>query len=351
MNMQNSMKWVLVVLSIIYVFLLISCSGEYIYRKDVEQLSKPGALDLPLTGFYSHYRYKLLDRYQFKHQWLRESNCQYSKIESEKYESKDRLTKDRFFDVDDIYEEGNSTWQRDGTRPARNFDRFVRPEYTVQTRSGLKTEKGYNVLCLETWWVTSHSIALFLRKQPLDEMKAGFSKWYPEGVWTTKKINNLTWHVQETSEDKFRPRPINGVGGPFQTWVLPLADTGYTMAIELGASKESLQYPDAHARMQAMFKRLIESVSIEPLANTSVLNDEAPKAPQALPDQSSSQINLINPEISRSVPEASSTTLANDYFEQNRFREQTNQLQIDMQNISNRQMEKMLKDTAPKSRR
>lgn len=39
---------------------------------------------------------------------------------------------------------------------------------------------------------------------------------------------------------------------------------------------------------------------------------------------------------------------ANDYFEQNRFREQTNQLQMDMQNNSNRQIEKMLKDTAPK---
>jgi len=41
----------------------------------------------------------------------------------------------------------------------------------------------------------------------------------------------------------------------------------------------------------------------------------------------------------------------NDYFEQNRFREQTNQLQMDMQNNSNRQMEKMIRDSAPKSRR
>lgn len=340
-------------LLLLSIMLLTACgfvAGQLQDKANEEKLLKPGALDLPLTGFYSHYQYKLLDRYQVKHQWLRESVCQYSSIETEKYESKDRLTKDRFFTVRDIFEEGNSTKQR-GAHPAWNFDRFVRPEYTVQTRNGLKTERGYNVLGLEAWWTTSHSIALFLRKQPLDEMKAGFSKWYPEGIWTTKKINNLTWHVQETSEDKFRPRPINGVGGPFQTWVLPLANTGYTMAMELGASKESLQYPDAHARMQAMFKHLIESVSIEPIANTSVLNDEAPKAPQALPDQSSSQINLINPEISRPVPEASSTTLANDYFEQNRFREQTNQLQMDMQNSSNRQMEKMFRDTAPKSRR
>jgi len=46
-----------------------------------------------------------------------------------------------------------------------------------------------------------------------------------------------------------------------------------------------------------------------------------------------------------------SNSEAYDYFEQNRFREQTNQLQIDMQNNSNHKMEKMLRDTAPKSRR
>lgn len=151
-------------LLLLSVMMLSSCgfvASQLQDKANEEKLLKPAALDLPLTGFYSHYQYKLLDRYQVKHQWIRESNCQYSKIESEKYESKDRLTKNRFFNVDDIFEERNSTWQRDSTRPARNFDRFVRPEYTVQTRSGLKTEKGYNVLCLETWWVTSHSIALF----------------------------------------------------------------------------------------------------------------------------------------------------------------------------------------------
>lgn len=42
---------------------------------------------------------------------------------------------------------------------------------------------------------------------------------------------------------------------------------------------------------------------------------------------------------------------AYDYFEQNRLREQINQLQMDMQNSSNRQMEKMLRNTAPKNRR
>lgn len=333
-------------LLLLSVMMLSSCgfvASQLQDKANEEKLLKPAALDLPLTGFYSHYQYKLLDRYQVKHQWIRESNCQYSKIESEKYESKDRLTKNRFFNVDDIFEERNSTWQRDSTRPARNFDRFVRPEYTVQTRSGLKTEKGYNVLCLETWWVTSHSIALFLRKQPLDEMKAGFSKWYPEGIWTTKKVNNLTWHVQETSEDKFRPRPINGVGGPFQTWVLPLANTGYTMAMELGASKESLQYPDAHARMQAMFMHLIESVKIEPLqigsANvTPVTTELAKPAPLIKPTTTETKQVLPKNNSSTSIP-------------MREFPDKTQRLQQDMQRDSSSDMKNLLRNTAPKIRR
>lgn len=53
----------------------------------------------------------------------------------------------------------------------------------------------------------------------------------------------------------------------------------------------------------------------------------------------------------KSAPAEKPDSDANHYFEQNRFREQSNQLQMDMQNNSNRQMEKMLRDTAPKSRR
>jgi len=341
--MQNNIKKLSsVIAGVICMFLLIACSGEYIYRKDVEQLSKPGALDLPLTGFYSHYQYKLLDRYQVKHQWLRESNCQYSKIESEKYESKDRLTKDRFFDVDDIYEEGNSTWQRDDTRPARNFDRFVRAEYLSGPNGNgvYRIEKGYNVLGFESWWTTSHSIAFFLRKQPLDEMKAGFSKWFPEGVWTTKKVNNLTWYVQETSEDKFRPRPLNGVGGPFQTWVLPLADTGYTMAIELGASKESLQYPEVQARMLAMLRHLIESVKIEPIPAT----PDSTSQVLSVPAQPAPPFNHINPNISQPMSGTTSTTIRE-------YPDKTFQLQQNIQNDSNHDMKNLLRNVAPKTKR
>ena len=243
-------------------FILVGCGIEQAIRKNDDRYAQPGALDLPLTGFYSHYEYKLLYKYRITHQWIRESSCGYRTIESRKYDGKDR-----FFNVRDIFEEGESTWQRfDAKTGNYNFDRYVRPEYAAQLQSGkIRTEKGYEPLCFESWWNTSNYIRLRLQKRPLNELIKAFNERYPEGIWTTKTVNNLTWHVQETPQSQLRTRPLNGVGGPYQSWVLPLADTGYTMAIELGASKESLQYPETQVRMQAMLKHLIESVSIEPI--------------------------------------------------------------------------------------
>lgn len=321
------------------IVLLSSCgfvTGQLQDKANEEKLLKPGALDLPLTGFYTHYQYKLLDKYEIKHQWLRESNCDYSKVETQKYESKDRLSKDRFFRVYDIYEDGSSTKQRDA-HPARNFDRFVRAEYIRKKPNGdIVTEKGFTPICYESWWNTSHSITLFLRKQPLEEMKAGFSLWYPEGTWTTKIMNKLTWHIQETSEDKLRQRPLNGVAGPFQLWVIPLADTGYTMALKLGASKESLQYPDAHLRMQAMFKHLIGSVKIEPIqATTSSTSQPLTESTQPAP------ANYTALEANQPLPKATATIVRE-------YPGKTEQLQRSVQKDSNRSMNQMLKNTAPK---
>jgi len=317
-------------------------AGQLQDKANEDRLLKPGALDLPLTGFYSHYQYKLLDRYQITHQWIRESSCGYRDVELGKYESKDRLTKDRFFNVRDIFEEGGSTWQRFDAKTGNfNFDRYVRPEYTVKTKNGLKTEKGYNTLCYQSWWTTSHSIALFLRKQPLDDMKAGFTQWYPEGTWTTKTVNNLTWYVQEVPEDKFRTRPLNGVAGPFQLWALPLADTGYSMAIKLGASKESLQYPDAHVRMQAMFKHLVESVKIEPIPATSTNTSPVP-AETVQPVSPTNQNNSEPKSQPSSLNNGNTSTLMREYPDK------TQQLQQNMQKDSNRDIKNLLRNTAPK---
>jgi hypothetical protein len=274
--------------------LLTGCSGEFVYRKDIERLSKPGALDMPLSRRYDTYQYKLLDKYQITHQWTLESDCKYGKIRTERVINGIPVT---FYEVVDIYEANGSTWQRYdvGSNRHYNFDRFVRAEYLSGPNGygNYRTEKGYNPICFESWWTTSNYIRLRLQKRSLDELVKVFTERYPEGDWSNKTVNNQTWRVQETPESKFRTRPLNGVGGPYQSWLIPLGDTGYTMAMELGASKESLQYPEAHARMQAMFKHLIESVKIEPIRINSTKNT---------PQTTSAHESTCNPDDHNNLP-------------------------------------------------
>lgn len=272
---------------------------ETIKRND-DLYATPGAMDSPLTGIYKTYQYDLLDRYRITHQWL-ESGCAYSALEQPSTTPGQRSY---FYAVGDIYEDGNSTKQR-GAHPAWNFDSYVRSvkqSYPVwapttreesaasvkatlekarrESRTGKveadppstrvplryeEQETGFEPICFESWWSSSHYLRLRLQKRTLKDMQMVFSDSYPEGQWTSKTVNGQGWLVQETSEDQMRSRPLNGLGGPYQSWLLPLGDTGYTMALEMGASKESLQYPQAHAAMSQVFRHLIESVKVEPL--------------------------------------------------------------------------------------
>jgi hypothetical protein len=104
-----------------------------------------------------------------------------------------------------------------------------------------------------------------LYKRDLASWRAIQTEKNPKGKWAERRVGGNLWLVHETAEQDFSPRPLNGVGGPFQTWLLPIGDTGYTLGMEMGASRESLQYPDAHARFQTTFRHLIESVKFEPL--------------------------------------------------------------------------------------
>lgn len=126
-------------------------------------------------------------------------------------------------------------------------------------------EVGFKALCGETWQVTNHSFTLYLHKRDLASWRAMLTERNPKGRWTERRVGANVWLAQETAEQDFKPKPLNGFGGPFQTWLLPIRDTGYTLALELSANRESLKYPDAHTRFQATFRHLIESVKIEPL--------------------------------------------------------------------------------------
>lgn len=274
---------------------------EEAIRRNDDRYARPGAMDSPLTGIYNTYQLHLLDRYRVTHKWL-ESGCGYRGVEkeSEAYGMRSRLFIGR-----DIFEENGKTWLRfEGMAPF-DFDRFVRsvkhqrPIYAPTTkeeseasvaatlerarrssRTGIyetpppdtrvpigheEIEIGFRPLCFESWWVTSHFLRGMLYKRDLASWQAILTERNPLGTWSERRVGANLWLVQETAEENFGPRPLNGVGGPFQTWLLPIGDTGYTIGMELGASQESLQYPDAHARIQATLRHLIESVKIEPL--------------------------------------------------------------------------------------
>ena len=240
------------------------CGIEEAVRRNDDRYARPGAMDSPLTGIYNTYQFHLLDRYSVTHQWL-ESGCRYRGVERKEITSGARS---RFFVGRDIYEENGKTWLRfEGMTPF-DFDRYVRSvKYTSKERGreGEVIDIGFRPLCFESWWVTSHFLRGMLYKRDLASWRAIQTEKKPKGKWFERRVGANLWLVQETAEQDFNPRPLNGVGGPFQTWLLPIGDTGYTLGMEMGASRESLQYPDAHARFQATFRHLIESVKIEPL--------------------------------------------------------------------------------------
>jgi len=277
---------------------LAGCGVEELIRRNDDRYAKPGAMDSPLTGIYKTYHYSLLNKYRVTHQWL-ESGCTYGAYERP---SKTPGQRTLFYDVLDIYEDGNVTKQR-GADPT-DFNRFVRsvkhqqPIYAQATeeeaeasvaaalkqarrssRTGIyespppdirkpiryeEMETGFRPLCYEDWWTPSHALILRLHKLTLAEFETMFSKRYPEGRWSIRMLNGRQWRVQETSVDKLRPR--TGTGGPYQTWVTSIGDTGYVIALEMTASQDSLQFPQTFAAIEKVFHHLIESVRIEPLA-------------------------------------------------------------------------------------
>ena len=280
--------------------LLTGCGIEAAIKRNDDRYMQPGALDFPLTGLYETYQYNFLDKYRVTHQWLNSSNCSYSKLPMRT--GRVGLSAETFT-VDDIYEEDGVTKQR-GAHPKKDFNRFVRsvkrqqPIYAPATkeeseasvaaalerarrssRTGIyerpppdtrkpirheEIETGFKALCGETWQATNHSLTLYLHKRDLAGWRAIWTERSPKGKWSERRIGANVWHVQETAEQDFEPKLV-GFGGSFQTWLLPIGDTGYILALKLSANQESLKYPDAHTRFQATFSHLIGSVKIEPL--------------------------------------------------------------------------------------
>ncbi len=293
---------------LLMVFTLSACGVEEMIRRNDDRYMRPGALDSPLTGYYDVYQFKFLNKYRITHESPVSMNCEYRKVPT--LNRTDRY-KGEVYAVRDIYEENGKIWQHfEGMKPF-DFDTYVRSvkiqqpiygeptyeEYEAsmkahgesierQRKTGRREtyvdpgiikpigykeiEAGLQPVCFGSWYVTSHSMVMRLHKTSLQDWKdlidkSLIDKSLPPGKWSVQTVAGNNWAVRELQENELLTRPINGVGGPYQYWLLPIGDTGYTIALQLGASKETLQYPEANERFKATFRHLIESVKIEPL--------------------------------------------------------------------------------------
>lgn len=240
---------------------LTGCVSEIIRSNDDRYL-RPGALDPEVREVFKRYEYKLMGEYQVGHAWLRGVNsCQYNQPV---FDPNAPLTIAGDIDEKDgvVYQLRDSpAYRKTGNIKYLSIDRYVRSHIVVD-KDGKSWEQGLKPMCFAYWLRTQHVLKIDLRRQSIDEQLAASVKSTPEASISKQRVGDNTWHVVTSS---LGPAPLNGVGGPYQKWILPVGDSGYIFIFGLGANQDSLQYPAAHSQMQEIFRHLIESVRIEPI--------------------------------------------------------------------------------------
>ena len=273
---RSTMKTLLAVCAIAATFLT-GCVSNFVRNND-DRYMQPGALDPNLTGYYDVYNVSLLNKYRISHEWpLPARACKYGSM-STLGKEQDRYTGEIFW-VNPIFEEAGQTWQESSMGASRSFDSFVRSvkvkRAVYDTVNGVRgivryeeNEEGLQPICFETWVGSSHAVTILLYQRTVGHWQDALAKW-SKGVYlgtdATQAIETVLgnkWHVYRLP---LKPREMNRVAGAYELRILPIGDTGYTFAMEFGATVESLENPQAHAAFQTMFKSLIESVKIEPL--------------------------------------------------------------------------------------
>ena len=245
---------------------LAGCGVEQAIRENGERYTKLGAVDAPLTGIYSTYSYRFMQRYQVSHKWVNTNGCSYRASELPNLFGGSRSNN---YAVPDIFEADGRTLQAStmGLKPM-DFDRWVRSvKWSSQEKGkeGQLVEIGLKPVCFESWWTSSHYLRVRLQKRTLAEFEVIFATEYPEGNWRSQALNGLNWRVQSVPLAQLRTRPLNGVGGPYQSWLVGLGDTGYAMAIEMGANQESLSHPQAHSAIEGFLIHLVNALKVERL--------------------------------------------------------------------------------------
>ncbi|SFM59888.1 hypothetical protein [Rugamonas rubra] len=254
---------------------LTACSVQQFVTKNDEKYLRPGALDLPLGRIYNTYQLNFLNKYRIAYQWpANAATCRMGALPTLHV---DRRYFGEVFEVPAVFEADGKTWQI-SPNPSKpdNVDRFVRsvkimnPTYGkingVRQKTGdEEIEVGLQSMCFDSWYVSSHALIVRLHKWDVATWRANWTLWNPAGKWSQQRVGgNFLW-TQTIEESALAPRRPGAAGGWFQGWLVPIGDTGYTMAISLGASQESLEYPIEHERMKTTLRHIVESVRIEPM--------------------------------------------------------------------------------------
>ena len=233
-----------------------------------QRLLKSGALDIGVAPLYDTYNFNFLNKYRIAHAYISTDKCHYANDNEKSLKTKRPLPYygyDFIYETLPIYEIDNHTLQAYTNDPhPKKLDRYTLPEYIQGTDSkgNPMIAKGFNPICFESWGGTSHTLVVKLYKQDVATWRQKLTKANPDGKFKEETIGGNTWLVQT---NPIAERRINSTGGAFLHYTTAIADTGYTLTMQLGANQDSLQHPQAHAQMQAIFKHLIESVKIEPI--------------------------------------------------------------------------------------
>lgn len=270
MNTLNQNWLHLVLFLVIAVLNLTACgiTSEVInHEANDQRLLKAGALDVPIAEIYKKYQYSFLDKYKISHDFIMAKGCSYY---AKPVGIKDVIlgTNYAIAESADIFEKDEHTYVKIYQKKDVNkqypisIDRYTRPEYIQGTDSNGNPmiAKGFNPTCGQVWQLTNHSLSISLVKLSLND---AIKRYSVANVPLQKQvIGKNTWITQAT---ELAPRQMNSYAGEFLVSILPIEDTGYTFIFKLKANQDSLQYPQAHAQMQTIFKHLIESVKIEPI--------------------------------------------------------------------------------------
>ncbi len=257
------------------VLVLGGCGIKQAIQRNDDQYMAPGALDGPLSSYYDTYTFKFMDRYRVTHDAPVADGCKYHGVTEV---SKNGSYGGSNYNVRDIFEQNGETWQRSTEgRPPFSIDTYFRsikamqPLYEVvngmQKRTGKEeeVEVGLRAICFKDWYRTGHSFVFRIHKWDIDTWRSKWSAYNPRGRWSMHHINGNDWWLLTNDEDALLPAPPGGTGGWFQSWLLPIGDTGYSMSIQLGANQKSLMYPKTHEQMKATLLHMVESVKIEAL--------------------------------------------------------------------------------------